>query len=164
MNHEQFDLSRFLDAQGPVYARVLSELAYGQKRTHWMWYIFPQIDGLGFSATTQYYAIKSVEEARQYLEHPVLGARLQTCAEKVLAIEGRTISEIFGYPDDLKLKSSMTLFACVPNSASVFVSVLDKYFRGERDAKTLALLEKKRTQHRSRECVSMNGDNNSVRK
>ena len=146
MNHDDpFDLSRFLKAQEPVYARVLSELRSGQKRTHWMWFIFPQIDGLGFSATTEYYAIKSLEEARQYLNHPVLGARLLECAETVLAVEGRSVSEIFGYPDDLKLKSSMTLFACVPNSPSVFDQVLDKYFRCERDAKTLALLQKQQT-------------------
>jgi uncharacterized protein (DUF1810 family) len=143
MNHgDQFNLGRFLKAQEPVYERVLSELRRGQKRTHWMWYVFPQIDGLGFSATTKYYAIKSLEEARQYLNHPVLGARLRECAETILAVEVRSISEIFGYPDDLKLKSSMTLFVCVPNSPSVFAKVLDKYFRGERDAKTLALLEK----------------------
>ncbi|MFN2285766.1 MAG: DUF1810 domain-containing protein, partial [Anaerolineae bacterium] len=110
---DAFDLSRFLKAQEPVYARVLSELRGGQKRTHWMWFIFPQIDGLGFSATTKYYAIKSLTEARYYLEHPVLAARLLECAEAVLAVKGRSISEIFGYPDDLKLKSSMTLFACV---------------------------------------------------
>ncbi|MBN2392902.1 MAG: DUF1810 domain-containing protein [Anaerolineae bacterium] len=146
MNHDdQFNLGRFLKAQEPVYERVLSELRRGQKRTHWMWYIFPQIDGLGFSATTKYYAIKSIEEAWQYLNHPVLGARLKECAETVLAVEGQSVSEIFGYPDDLKLKSCMTLFACVPNSPPVFDQVLDKYFRGERDAKTLALLEKQQT-------------------
>ncbi|MGC9396787.1 MAG: DUF1810 domain-containing protein [Anaerolineae bacterium] len=146
MNHgDPFDLSRFLKAQEPVYARVLSELRSGQKRSHWMWYIFPQIDGLGFSATTKYYAIKSLTEAQHYLDHPVLGARLLECAEAVLAVEGRSISEIFGYPDHLKLKSSMTLFACVPDSPSVFDQVLDKYFHGERDAKTLALLEQQRT-------------------
>ena len=146
MNHDDpFDLSRFLKAQEPVYARVLSELRGGQKRTHWMWFIFPQIDGLGFSATTKYYAIKSLTEAQHYLEHPVLGARLLECAEAILAVKGRSISEIFGYPDDLKLKSSMTLFSCVPNSPAVFDQVLDKYFRGEQDAKTLALLEKQQT-------------------
>jgi uncharacterized protein (DUF1810 family) len=143
MNHdERFDLDRFLNAQEPVYEHVLSELRSGQKRTHWMWFIFPQIDGLGFSATTKYYAIKSIEEAQHYLNHPILGERLRECAETILAVEGRSISEIFGYPDDLKFKSSMTLFACVPNSPPVFASVLDKYFRGERDVKTLALLEK----------------------
>ena len=139
---KQFDLSRFLKAQEPVYEHVLAELRGGQKRSHWIWFIFPQIDGLGFSATTKYYAIKSLEEARQYLAHPVLGTRLLECAEAVLAVEGRSISEIFGYPDDLKLKSSMTLFSCVPDSPPVFGKVLDRYFRGERDAKTRALLEK----------------------
>jgi uncharacterized protein (DUF1810 family) len=146
IHHDKpFDSSRFLNAQEPVYERVLSELRSGQKRTHWMWFIFPQVDGLGHSATTKYYAIKSVEEARQYLDHPVLGARLLECAETVFAVEGRSISDIFGYPDDLKLKSSMTLFSWVPNSPPVFARVLDKYFHGERDAKTLALLEKQQT-------------------
>jgi uncharacterized protein (DUF1810 family) len=107
-----------------------------------MWFIFPQIDGLAHSATSKHYAIKSIEEARQYLNHPVLGTRLLECAETVLAIEGRSISEIFGYPDDLKLKSSMTLFASVADPHSVFVRILDKYFHGEQDAKTLHLLEK----------------------
>jgi uncharacterized protein (DUF1810 family) len=140
--NDPFGLGRFLDAQEPVYEHVLAELRRGQKRTHWMWFIFPQIDGLGFSATTKYYAIKNIEEARYYLDHPILGARLLECAEAVLAVEGRSISEIFGYPDDLKLKSAMTLFSCVPDSPSVFDKVLGKYFRGERDVKTLALLEK----------------------
>ena len=136
-----FDLNRFTDAQAGVYETAYAELKSGQKRTQWMWYIFPQIDGLGRSTTAKFYAIKSLEEARQYLKHPVLGARLLECAEGVLAINGRTASEIFGYPDDLKLKSSMTLFASVTTSGSVFVRVLDKYFHGERDVKTLQLLE-----------------------
>jgi uncharacterized protein (DUF1810 family) len=139
---DPFDLSRFTSAQERVYHSVLAELRSGQKRTHWMWYIFPQIDGLGRSATTKYYAIKSIEEARQYLNHPVLGTRLLECAEAVFAIEGRPISEIFGYPDDLKLRSSMTLFACVAGPRSVFARILDKYFHGERDVRTLHLLEK----------------------
>ena len=107
-----------------------------------MWYIFPQIDGLGHSTTAKRYAIKSIDEARQYLNHPVLGRRLLECAEAVLAIEGRSISEIFGYPDDLKLKSSITLFACVADPRSVFDHILDKYFHGERDVRTLHILEK----------------------
>jgi uncharacterized protein (DUF1810 family) len=107
-----------------------------------MWFIFPQIDGLAYSATSKRYAIKSIEEARQYLNHPVLGTRLLECAETVLAVEGRSVSEIFGYPDDLKLKSSMALFAYVADPRSVFVRVLDKYFQGEQDIKTLPLLEK----------------------
>jgi uncharacterized protein (DUF1810 family) len=106
-----------------------------------MWYIFPQVDGLGYSATSKHYAIKSMEEARAYLNHPVLGSRLLECADAVLAIEGRSASDILGYPDDLKLQSSMTLFASVAGPDSVFVRVLDKYFQGERDVRTLQLLE-----------------------
>ena len=139
---DPFDLSCFTSAQERIYDRVLTELRSGQKRTHWMWYIFPQFDGLGHSTASKYYAIKSIEEARQYLNHPVLGKRLLECAEVVLAIEGRSISEIFDYPDDLKLKSSMTLFAHVSDLCSVFVCVLDKYFHGEQDVRTLQLLEK----------------------
>ena len=136
------DLSRFTNAQENIYDSVLAELRNGRKRTHWMWYIFPQIDGLGHSATSKHYAIKSIEEARQYLNHPVLGQRLLECAEAVFAIEGRSISEIFGYPDNLKLKSSMTLFVYVAAPCSVFARILDKYFNGEQDALTLQLLEK----------------------
>ncbi len=109
-----------------------------------MWYIFPQVDGLGQSTTSKYFSVKSIEEARQYLDHPVLGKRLLECAKAVLAIEGRSISEIFGHPDDLKLKSSMTLFAYLGDPDSVFVRILDKYFYGERDVRTLSLLEKLR--------------------
>lgn len=138
---DPFHLSRFISAQAEVYERVLAELRRGKKRSHWMWYIFPQIEGLGQSSTTTYYAIKSLEEARAYLDHPVLGPRLVQCAEAVLAIEGRMVSDIFGYPDDMKLKSSMTLFSSVADLDSVFVRVLDKYFQGERDIRTLQLLE-----------------------
>lgn len=134
------DLSRFTSVQERIYDSVLAELRVGQKRTHWMWYIFPQIDGLGYSATSKHYAIKSLEEAQQYLNHPVLGKRLLECAEAVFTIEGRSISEIFGYPDNLKLKSSMTLFAYVTGPGSVFVRILDKYFNGERDALTLQII------------------------
>ena len=140
---DPFDLSRFTSAQDRIYDRVLAELKSGRKRTHWMWYIFPQIEGLGHSSTSKYYAIKSREEARQYLDHPVLGARLLECAEAILALEERSVSDIFGYPDDLKLGSSMTLFARVAGPGSVFVRVLDKYFHGEQDARTLQLLEKR---------------------
>jgi uncharacterized protein (DUF1810 family) len=139
---DPFKLRRFTSAQEGSYGSVLAELRRGQKRTHWMWFIFPQIDGLAYSATSRHYAIKSIEEAREYLNHPVLGIRLLECAETVLAIEGRSISEIFGYPDDLKLKSSMTMFAYVANPRSVFVRVLDKYFQGEQDVRTPDLLEK----------------------
>ncbi|MDO9267508.1 MAG: DUF1810 domain-containing protein [Methylobacter sp.] len=139
---DNIDLSRFTSAQKSIYDSVLTELKSGRKRTHWMWYIFPQIDGLGHSSTSKHYAIKNLEEARQYLNHPVLGKRLLECAEAVFTVEGRSISEIFGYPDNLKFKSSMTLFACVADPYSVFSRILDKYFNGERDALTLQLLEK----------------------
>jgi uncharacterized protein (DUF1810 family) len=141
-NDDTYDLNRFISAQHVVYSRVLEELKSGMKRTHWMWFIFPQIHGLGQSTTAVYYAIKSMEEAREYLRHPLLGSRLLECADTVLAIEGRSASEIFGYPDDLKLKSSMTLFASLADSSSLFDRVLDKYFQGERDARTLLILEK----------------------
>ena len=135
-----FNLNRFISAQEKVYDRVLKELKNGYKRSHWMWYIFPQLDGLAQSTTSKYYAIKSREEALAYLNHPVLGSRLLECANTVLEGEGKTVSEIFGYPDNLKLKSSMTLFSEVATD-SVFVRVLDKYFQGERDPKTLELLK-----------------------
>src|SRR5512134_731959 len=122
--NDPYDLNRFISAQEGIYDRVLAELRGGQKRTHWMWYIFPQIDGLGHSPTTRHYAIKSLEEARRYLSHPVLGARLVECAESVLAVQGRSASDIFGYPDDMKLQSSMTLFARVAGPRSVFERVL----------------------------------------
>ena len=139
---DPFGLSRFLEAQDRVYDRVLSELRSGRKRTHWMWFVFPQIEGLGYSSTTQYYSIKSKEEARQYLNHPLLGKRLRDCAESILALEGLSASSIFGYPDDLKLKSSMTLFASMAEPQSVFSGVLEKYFQGNRDERTLALLDR----------------------
>jgi uncharacterized protein (DUF1810 family) len=139
---DPFELSRFLKAQERVYDRVLSELRNGRKRTHWMWFVFPQIEGLGYSSTTQYYSIKSKEEARQYLNHPLLGKRLRDCAESILALEGLSASSIFGYPDDLKLKSSMTLFASMAEPQSVFSGVLEKYFQGNRDERTLALLDR----------------------
>ena len=139
--NDHYDLARFTSAQESVYNTALSELRCGQKRTHWMWFIFPQIDGLGHSATAKHYAIKNAEEARQYLNHPILGARLLECSKTVFAIEDRSISAIFGFPDDLKLKSSMTLFSHVTDPDSVFDQVLDKYFNGKRDTKTLELLE-----------------------
>jgi len=138
---DPFDLGRFTEAQKSVYTDVLEELRSGRKRTHWMWFIFPQIDGLGFSPTARRYAIKSVEEAKRYLEHPVLGKRLVECAETVHAVQGLSASDIFGYPDYLKLKSSMTLFAHVSDPGSVFERVLGKYYRGERDDKTLRILD-----------------------
>ena len=137
---DRFDLNRFLVAQKTIYDRVLRELKNGYKRSHWIWFVFPQLDGLARSSTSQHYAIKSIEETLAYYNHPVLGSRLLECSNMVNRIEGKTISEIFGYPDDLKLKSSMTLFAEV-TSDRLFSSVLEKYFLGERDAKTIQLLK-----------------------
>ena len=134
-------MRRFIIAQEPVYSAVRDELRGGRKRTHWMWFIFPQIDGLGFSSTSRHYAIKTKAEAQQYLQHPTLGARLVECAELVLRVQGKSALAIFGSPDDLKLRSSMTLFAAVSEPGSVFERVLGQYFQGQRDAKTLALLE-----------------------
>lgn len=141
--NDPFDLDRFLKAQKGDYEIVLSEIKDGQKRSHWMWYIFPQIDGLGFSSMSIRYAIKSIDEAKEYLNHPVLGARLLECAQAVIDVEGRSIAEIFGSPDDLKLRSCATLFASVsPSSGSVFERILDKYYHGERDNRTLERLER----------------------
>ena len=134
------DLERFVRAQEDDFEQALAEIKAGWKRSHWMWYIFPQIDGLAFSSTSKYYAIKSIEEARAYLAHPVLGPRLRACAETVLAVEGLSASEIFGSPDDLKLRSCATLFACVMPPGSVFERILVKYYGGVRDWKTLRLL------------------------
>jgi uncharacterized protein (DUF1810 family) len=135
-----YDLNRFVTAQKDDYERALSEITNGRKRSHWMWYIFPQLDGLAFSPTSKQYSIKSAGEARAFLDHPVLGPRLLNCATAALGIEGRTATEIFGSPDDLKLKSCATLFACVSPPGSVFHRVLEKFYRGERDARTLELL------------------------
>lgn len=137
---DPFDLERFVSAQEGVYGGALAELRSGRKRTHWMWFVFPQIDGLGHSPISKHYAIKSLAEARAYLDHPVLGPRLRECAEAVLAVQGHSAAELFGYPDDLKLKSSMTLFAQVAERGSAFGRVLEKYFGGEQDANTLRLL------------------------
>jgi uncharacterized protein (DUF1810 family) len=137
---DPYFLSRFLLAQQDDFQRALAEIHSGRKRTHWMWYIFPQIDGLAFSSTSKYYAIKSIDEAKAYLEHPVLGPRLLECAEAVVGVEGRSAKEIFGSPDDLKLRSCATLFACVSPAGSAFERLLEKYYGGERDQKTLRLL------------------------
>jgi uncharacterized protein (DUF1810 family) len=135
------NLNRFLQAQEDDYAQALAEIRSGRKQSHWMWYIFPQFDGLGFSSTSKRYSIKSVAEAKAYLAHPVLGPRLRECAEAVLDVEDRSAFEIFGSPDDIKLRSCATLFACVSPEGSVFERLIDKYYRGERDGKTLRLLE-----------------------
>ena len=137
---DPYDLERFVAAQERDYAQALSELRNGQKRTHWMWYIFPQFAGLGSSSTAQHYAIKSVAEAEAFLNHPVLGTRLNEAIQAVLEIADRSASEIFGFPDDLKLKSCATLFATLSPAGSCFEQLLVKYFAGERDEKTLRLL------------------------
>jgi uncharacterized protein (DUF1810 family) len=139
---DPFRLSRFLDAQNPVYAGVCSELQRGRKESHWMWFIFPQLAGLGYSGTARFYAIKSVDEAKAFLQHQVLGKRLAECAELVLKHPEKSASRIFGFPDDLKLRSCMTLFASVSDPESVFHRVLDQFFGGEPDAKTLELLRR----------------------
>ena len=134
------NLSRFIDAQEPNYRPALAEIAAGQKASHWMWYVFPQYAGLGFSPTSRHYAINGLEEARAYLDHPILGPRLLECVDALLAVTGRSAREIFGSPDDLKLKSSMTLFAHVSPEGSAFEKALDMYFEGHRDGKTLELV------------------------
>jgi len=135
------DLNRFVQAQADIYEHALSEIRAGRKRSHWMWYIFPQFVGLGFSLTSQRYAIKSVTEAEAYLRNPVLGPRLVECCEAVINVDGRTASEIFGSPDDMKLRSSATLFARAAEPGSVFERLLDKYFGGVPDEWTLQLMD-----------------------
>jgi uncharacterized protein (DUF1810 family) len=137
---DPFDLARFVNAQAGVHDRALAEIRRGGKRSHWMWFIFPQIDGLGFSATARHYAIETQDEARAYLAHPVLGPRLLECAEALLGVEDRSAFEIFGSPDDLKLRSSMTLFESVAGPDSVFGRVIDMYYLGERDTRTQVIL------------------------
>jgi uncharacterized protein (DUF1810 family) len=139
--NDPYDLGRFLRAQEGDYHQALSEIMSGRKRSHWMWYIFPQFDGLAISSTSKLYSIKSIDEARAYLAHPVLGPRLLKCAEAVVGVDNRSATEIFGSPDDLKLRSCATLFASVSPPDSVFDRILEKYFSGERDGKTLRLLD-----------------------
>ncbi len=134
------NLSRFVEAQKRDYDRACSEISSGRKRSHWMWYIFPQFDGLGFTATSKHYAIKTLDEAKAYLAHPTLGPRLLECARTVVDLEGRSANQIFGSPDDLKLRSCATLFACVSPAGSVFHRLIEKYYGGAFDDKTLRLL------------------------
>ena len=134
------DLSRFVRAQADDYGRALAELRDGRKRSHWMWYVFPQFVGLGSSPTSRLYAIKSVAEAEAYLSHPVLGPRLAECAEAVVGLEGLSAADVFGSPDDRKLMSCATLFACASPAGSVFERLLDKYYQGRRDEATLRLV------------------------
>jgi uncharacterized protein (DUF1810 family) len=134
------DLQRFVDAQDPVYARVKEELARGAKASHWMWFVFPQLKGLGRSTMAQHYGIASAEEALAYWGHPVLGPRLKECTELVNAVDGKTALQVFGSPDDLKFCSSMTLFERVMQQEPAFGRAIEKYFGGQRDARTIALL------------------------
>ena len=138
--NDPHDLNRFVDAQAGDYDQALAEVRRGRKSSHWMWYVFPQIEGLGVSSTSRRYSIKSAAEARAYLDHPVLGPRLVEIAEAALSVEGKSARDIFGSPDDMKLKSCVTLFASVTPTGSVFARLLDKYFSGDRDGKTLRLL------------------------
>ncbi|MFY9766605.1 MAG: DUF1810 domain-containing protein [Mycobacterium sp.] len=137
---DPFDLQRFVDAQARVYPSVLDELRAGRKRGHWIWFIFPQVAGLGSSPTAARYAISSLDEARAYLRHDVLGPRLHECTQLVNAVQGRSIGQIFGSPDDLKVRSSMTLFALATQDNSDFVGLLARYYDGEEDPLTLARL------------------------
>ena len=133
-------LKRFLTAQEGDYVRALAEIKNGRKQSHWMWYVFPQLAGLGFSETAKFYGIRDLEEAREYLEHPVLGSRLLEISKVLLQFKGKTANQIFGSPDDLKLRSSMTLFSLVENTDPVFQAVLGIYYSGSPDPKTLALV------------------------
>jgi uncharacterized protein (DUF1810 family) len=135
------DLERFVTAQNPVWDRVQAELRRGRKSSHWMWFVFPQLAGLGSSSTARAYALSGLDEARAYLAHPVLGPRLREAAQLAVAVPGRTASEVFGYPDDLKLRSSMTLFARAAPDNAVFADVLDRYFDGAPDPRTVDLLQ-----------------------
>jgi uncharacterized protein (DUF1810 family) len=135
------DLERFVEAQAPLYSRVVSELRAGKKRTHWMWFVFPQYEGLGHSAMAKKYAITSRAEAALYLDHPILGPRLRECTDLVNAIEGKTAFEIFGHPDDLKFCSSMTLFAHATCKGDAFIAAIEKYFGGRFDEETMARIE-----------------------
>jgi uncharacterized protein (DUF1810 family) len=137
---DPFDLKRFVDAQAPVYGSVVDELRAGRKRTHWMWFVFPQLLGLGSSPMAARYGITSLHEARAYLHHELLGPRLRECTHLVNQVQNRSIAAIFGSPDDLKLCSSMTLFALAADDNHEFVELLDKYYRGQRDSRTLSQL------------------------
>ncbi|BBX73424.1 DUF1810 domain-containing protein [Mycobacterium shinjukuense] len=137
---DPFDLKRFVDAQAPIYRNVVDELRAGRKRGHWMWFVFPQLRGLGRSPMAVHYGISSLEEARAYLAHDLLGQRLRECVRLVNRVHGRSVEEIFGFPDNLKLRSSMTLFARATDDNADFVAVLAKYYDGEEDSLTIARL------------------------
>ena len=134
------DLQIFVQAHEDMYEQALAELKNGSKESHWMWFVFPQIAGLGNSEMARKYAIPNLADAKAYLSHDLLGSRLRECTEAVLAVEGRTAHEILGSPDDMKLKSCMTLFEVADGPGSVFSSILEKYFEGQRDERSLTIL------------------------
>jgi uncharacterized protein (DUF1810 family) len=138
--NDDYHLQRFVDTQADIYESVLAELRQGRKTGHWMWFIFPQLKGLGISSTAQYYGIASLAEARSYLDHPLLGPRLIECTQIVTSIEDRSLREIFGTPDDLKFRSSMTLFAQATSKNAIFLEALEKFCGGNYDPATLELL------------------------
>jgi len=144
MPPDPYDLIRFVRAQAGDYEQALAEIRAGTKRSHWMWYVFPQFVGLGSSPTSMHYAIKSREEAEAYLAHPILGPRLIECGEAALQIQGRSAPQIFGSPDDMKLRSSATLFASVSPGGSVFHRLIDTYFAGKQDVRTIELMSRAR--------------------
>lgn len=137
---DKHQLQRFVDAQEGIYADVVEELTQGRKRSHWMWFVFPQLRGLGSSPTAVRFGISSADEARAYLAHELLGSRLRECARLVTRIDGRSAQDVFGWPDDMKLRSSMTLFARASEDNADFVAVLEKFYGGEEDPATLARL------------------------
>lgn len=136
------ELERFVNAQHNSYNQALAEIKRGKKQSHWMWYIFPQIQGLGFSETAKFFAIEDLHEAAAYLQHQILGSRLLAISNELLKLPASNARQIFGSPDDVKLKSSMTLFSCLPNAGPVFQQVLDKFFNGAKDSRTLEILKR----------------------
>ncbi|MGA2738378.1 MAG: DUF1810 domain-containing protein [Bryobacteraceae bacterium] len=138
--NDPYNLRRFLDAQNPVFGEVCADLQHGRKSGHWMWFVFPQIKGLGHTRTAREFAISSLEEAKAYLDHPILGPRLRECTRLVSLVEGRSIHQIFGYPDDLKFRSCMTLFARATPDNQIFMDALEKFCGGESDPLTLQQL------------------------
>ncbi len=143
MNDASIDLDRFVQAQAPVYEAVCAELAAGRKTSHWMWFVFPQLRALGRSSTAKHFGLANLDEAVAYWRHPLLGMRLEQCSRRVLSVQGKSAHEIFGSPDDLKLRSCMTLFECAAPDAKVFADVLARYGSDARDTATLELLYKK---------------------
>ena len=135
------DIKRFIHAQENMYPQAVKELQNVKKISHWMWFIFPQIEGLGFSSTSKYYSIKTIAEAKEYIMHPLMGKRLLECSDIILNIEGKSAENIFGYPDNLKLQSSMTLFSFILPGSVVFLNMLKKYFNNKKDQKTLDILK-----------------------